>query len=141
MNHILVILETREGKIRKNSYEALSKANSIGKILGKEVECFIFGQLENGEKEKIFEVGADKIYHFSSEQLNLYNPVSYYNTMAEHLEKNLPFSIFLSATATGKDFAGYIAGKLKTGVAQDVISVEVKDGKFEIVKPMYAGKL
>lgn len=141
MHHILVILETRENKIRKNSFEALSKANSIGKILGKEVECFVFGKLENVEKEKIFEIGADKIYHFSSENLNLYNPLSYYETMAQNLKENLPAIILLSATAVGKDFAGYIAGKLKTAVAQDVISVEVKEGKFEIVKPMYAGKI
>lgn len=141
MHHILVLLETREKRIRKNSLEGLSKANSLAKILGKEVECFLFGQLEEGEKERIFEVGADKIYHFSSENLNLYNPLSFYETMAQRLESNIPYAIFLSATSTGKDFSSYIAGKLKTAVAQDVISVEVKDGKFEIIKPMYAGKL
>ncbi len=141
MNHILVIFEIREKVVRKSSFEALSKANSIAKKLGKTVEGILFGELEAGEIEKIFDLGIDKIYHFKSENLNLYNPIGYFDTLKEIIEKNLPFAIFLSATAIGKDFAGFIAGNLKTAVAQDVISIEAEDSSFEIIKPMYAGKL
>jgi electron transfer flavoprotein alpha subunit len=141
MNHILVIFEVREKIVRKSSFEALSKANSIGKTLGKAVEGILFGEVEGGQIEKIFDLGIDKLYHFKSENLNFYNPIGYFDTMVEFLEKNPPFAIILSATAIGKDFAGYIAGKLKTAVAQDIISIDIKDSSFEITKPMYAGKL
>ncbi len=53
----------------------------------------------------------------------------------------MPSAIFLSATQIGKDLAGYIGGKLLTAVAQDVISIEISNGNFKILKPMYAGKL
>lgn len=141
MHHILCIIEVREKVVKKSSFEVLSKAKKISREKGVEVEAILFGEIEDGQIDKLKEYGADKIYHSNKPELNLYNPLNYYETMKPVIEKTKPSAIFISATQIGKDFAGYIAGKLKTAVAQDVISVEYIDGKFKIVKPMYAGKL
>ncbi len=141
MHHFLCIIETREGIIRKSSLEALSKAKTLAKIKGVELEAISFGNLKEEQIERLKEFGADKIYYAKDESLNLYNPLEYFNTLKNILEKNMPSAIFLSATQIGKDLAGYIGGKLLTAVAQDVISIEISNGNFKILKPMYAGKL
>lgn len=141
MRHFFCILELRENKIRKSSLEALSKAKKLANLKNVQLDAIVFGEVEEEELEKIKEYGADKIYYAKDSELNLYNPINFFNTLKPIIEKDIPSAFFLSATQIGKDFSAYLAGKLKTAVAQDIISLEIEDGKFKILKPMYAGKL
>lgn len=141
MHHFFSIIEIREKIVRKSSLETLSKAKKLANLKKVELEAIVFGEVEEEQLNKLKEYGADKIYYAKDKELDLYNPINYFNTLKPMLENNKPSAIFLSATQIGKDFAGYLAGKLNTAVAQDIISLEIEDGKFKILKPMYAGKL
>src|SRR5262249_60883324 len=49
--------------------------------------------------------------------------------------------VLLPFTATGKDLAPRLAGKVGAGLASDCVALSLQDGRLQARRPMYAGKL
>lgn len=137
---ILVFMETRDGKIKKASLQALSEARRRGAELGAEVEAAAVGTGLDGIAGEVFQRGAAKLYLIENASLDAYSAQGHAQALFSLVNEVKPKAVFLSATAMGRDLAPRLAAKLGAGLASDCTKIAVVDGKLEFTRPIFAGK-
>ncbi len=137
---MLVYMEIRDGKIKKSSFEVLSEAKRKGDELGIEVSAVLVGGSVEGLASEPFRYGAAKVFVLENSLLSRYSPSGYTQAMYTLVEGMKPEAIFFAATSMGKDLAPRLAAKLGVSLASDCTGVTVKDGRLEVVRPVFAGK-
>ena len=137
---IAVYLETRDGKIKKSSLEALSEAGRRARELGAETAAVLVGGAVAALAPGAFALGAAKVYAIENKFLADFSSQAYALALAEFVGEAKPEVLFFAATAMGKDLAPRVAARLGVGLAQDCTRITVKAGALEFVRPIYAGK-
>ena len=138
-NKILAVLEQRENKIKKSSFEAVSTAVKLAGDLNIEAEALVIGN----EIENISEAGKygiKKLIHFKHDQLANYSTSAYTGIISSYASENGISVIVISATALGKDLAPHISARLNAGCLMDCVSLETSSGEIIATRPVYAGK-
>jgi electron transfer flavoprotein alpha subunit len=74
-------------------------------------------------------------------QLEHYNAVSYQLVLSNLIEERSPRVMFLGHTSYGIDLAPRLSAALKLPLISDCIEVEVREGRIEAVRRMYADKV
>ena len=136
---ILAVLEQRDGKLKKPSFEAVSTAIKIASELNLEIEAVAVGN----EITNLIEIGSygiKKITHLKSDKLQNYSSSGYSEVMANFAKEIDAEYILLANTSLGKDLAPYIAAKLNAGLIVDVINIDTSSGEIVATRPVYAGK-
>lgn len=131
-----VIVEQRDGNIRKVTYEMLSMAKKIGD----EVSAVVFGKSVEGLAPQFAKYGADKVYAVEGDLFAEYNTGAYVAQIAAMIAENNPNAVLFAHTFNGRDFASRLAQKLDAGLATDVIAAEISAGKGIFTRSIYAGK-
>ena len=137
---IAVYLETRDGKIKKSSLEALSEACRRAGELGVPTAAVLVGGDVAGLATGAFAAGASKAYVLEDAGLTAYSSQAYAAVLAGFVGEARPQALFFAATAMGRDLAPRVAARLGVSLASDCVKVTVKDGKLEFTRPIYAGK-
>ena len=109
---ILIVAERRDGELRRVSAEIAAKAASFG------------------DAEVVEITGTDR-----------YHPLAHSKAVAERARSSGVDAILAGATLNGRDLAARVAAKLGWAYAADCTDASVKDGAFEVKRPMYAGKV
>lgn len=136
MASVLIVGEHRDGKLKKSSFEIVSKMAS----LGYEVHVALLGESVSGFAGEFGPVGASKVHLIESPELKFYTAEGYTRGVVELAKALKPAAILASHTPTGRDFMPRVAYRLDAGYASDVISVEKDGEKLKVRRPMYAGK-
>jgi electron transfer flavoprotein alpha subunit len=84
--------------------------------------------------------GADRVHVFDDAELASYATESFARALAQVISDEKPAVVLLPYTAMGKDLAPRVAARVGAGLVSDVVKLEVKDGRLEARRPMYAGK-
>jgi len=137
---ILIFIEVREGKVKKPSLEALSEGKRRAKELNTEVSAVYLGHNLESLASEIFPYGASKVYILENPLLSHYSTAAYAQALFSLVEEIKPEIIFFSASSMGKDLAPRLAAKLGVTVATDCIKTSCRDGKLEVMRPIFAGK-
>lgn len=138
-NTILVYLEQREGKIKKASFEALSKAVELSTALQAEVKVVTIGN-EIDNLDQISKYGVNSVTVYKNEKLSNYSTSAYSNILTDAGKEINPKFVFIANTALGKDLAPLLAVKLNAGLIMDTVSLNIIDGNISAVRPVFAGK-
>ena len=109
---ILIVAERNDGRLRRVSAEIAAKAAAFG-------EC------------EVVEVTGTNRYH----------PVANATAVAEHAKSSGADAVLTGATLNGRDLGARVAAKLGWAYAADCTDASVRDGAFEVKRPMYAGKV
>ena len=137
---IAVFLETRDGKIKKSSFEALSEARRRADELGVETAAVLVGGAVAELAPGAFAYGAAKVYVMENELLADYSAQGYALALTTLAAEIRPEALIFPATAMGRDLAPRVAARLGVGLASDCVKVAVKDGELVFTRPIYAGK-
>jgi electron transfer flavoprotein alpha subunit len=137
---ILVYMEVRDGKIKKSSLECLSEAQRRGGDLGLDTAAVLVGHGLDSLAPEALRLGASKVYILENSLLSHYSPSGYTRALLSLVEEIKPEVILFAATSMGRDLAPRLAAKLGVGLASDCTRTTVKDGKLEVVRPIFAGK-
>ncbi len=139
MGNILVIGEHHEGKVKKVTFELVSKAAELAATLGGEVDAVLVGHgLQN--PEELGSYGAKKIYVVDTPKLEKYNTEGTVKVISEIATEVKPSVILGTASSLGKDFFPRLAARLGAGLATDCTDLKIQDGKLLATRPIYAGK-
>lgn len=138
---ILVFIEVREGKVKKSSLEALSEAKRRAEDLKTEVAAVLIGNNVESLASEVFPFGASKVYVLENSLLRNYSASGYAHALHSLAEETKPVAILFSASSLGKDFAPRLAAKLGVSVASDCTKTACRDGKLEVSRPIFAGKV
>jgi electron transfer flavoprotein alpha subunit len=137
---IAVFMETRDGKIKKSSLEALSEARRRAGEMGAEATAVLVGAAVAQLAPGAFALGATKVFALEGPALAEYSSQGYALALAGFVGEVKPAALFFAATAMGKDLAPRVAARLGVGLASDCTKITVKNGTLEFTRPIYAGK-
>jgi electron transfer flavoprotein alpha subunit len=140
MHMFLVFIETRDGKIKKSSLEALSEAKRRATELGTDVAAVLIGKDVDCLDPEIFSYGASRVFLLEHAELAQYSAQGFAGALHGLVKEISPKAVFFAATAMGKDLAPRLAAKLGVAMASDCTAVAAKDGTLVFTRPIYAGK-
>ena len=137
---ILVYIESRKGKVKKSSLEALSEARRRAEELKVEAQAVLAGSGLEGAASELFGRGASKVHLLENPLLDAYSAQGHALAVEALVRELKPAAVFFSATSLGKDLAPRLAARLGVSLASDCIRLTVQDGRLEYTRPIYAGK-
>jgi len=136
MPDVLVIVEASDGRIKRNSLEALSLAQKLKSGSGK-IHCCLLG----GRPSDAGKFGADIIYQNSNSELARGNSEAAVFFVSKLIEEIKPEYVISGAGFFGKDLCAQLSARHNAVLLNDVLSVTSENGKVLSEKPVYAGKV
>lgn len=141
-NEIWVLIERTGDEIEEVSLEMLGKASEISKSTGYSVVGILMGTPEKKLTEEVIKYGADSVIILKHEALNEYSNDLYVKSLFDLATSKTPQALFIGATYYGRDLAGRLAARLKTGLTANAVNIEMdKDDVLIFGVPAYGGKI
>jgi len=138
--NILVIVEQREGKLNRVSWETIAAGQAISAQTGWTLEAAVVG---SGIATIAGEVAAKKVakvYDVESARLEPYTPDAFAYALKEFLEKHPAKLVLMPHTYQVRDFVPQLATTLQTTAISDVIGYKYESGKLSFTRQMFQGK-
>jgi len=136
---ILVITENRNGKIKKQSFEAVSYASHLAKNSSGSVTAVVFGNVSSEELANLSKYGAAKILTVTSEIYQQLDNMLYTRAIEEIVNKENAKFVLFSHSHFGKAVAPRLSVRLKAGLATGVTSLPVTMSPFQVKRRSYNG--
>lgn len=136
---IIVFTENRGGKLKKNSFEAVSYAVNIAENTSKPVVAVSVGDLSDDELATLAKYGAGKIVSVNDATWKSNDSQAYTKLMAEIAEKENADIFIFSHSNEGLAIAPRLAVKLKAGLITNVISIPSGFSPLTIKRKTYNG--
>ncbi len=136
---VLVYTENWDGKFKKLSFELVSFAAGIAKMMSSSVTAVSIGKVEENELKKLGNYGAAKIISISNDQLVLLDNQAYSSVISDIALKENASVIVISNNNTGKAIAPRIAVRLKAGVGSGISKLPLSLNPFTLYKRTYSG--
>src|SRR5687768_2683000 len=140
MAPIITFAEHRDGTLRRPSLEAVSEARRLADALGTSVDAILVGSGIAPLAAELAAYGADRVHVVDSPELASYATEGFARVVAQVIAQEKPKAVLIPYTAMGKDLAPRVAARVGAGLVSDVVSLNVKEGKLQARRPMYAGK-
>ncbi|HEX6158820.1 MAG TPA: electron transfer flavoprotein subunit alpha/FixB family protein [Thermoanaerobaculia bacterium] len=134
MPGVLVVCESKDGKLKKASREALSAGRKLAGEGAGDLAAFL---VDAGTASEAGRYGAKKAYVAA---LGDYTTEKYTAAVEQVIKDLQPSVVLLAGTSNGRDLAPRVAARAGAGVASDVDRLEWKDGKLTARRPVYAGR-
>ncbi|HSW55677.1 MAG TPA: electron transfer flavoprotein subunit alpha/FixB family protein [Ignavibacteriaceae bacterium] len=138
-NKILVVLEQREGIIKRSGFEAASTASKLAKDLNTSADAVVVGDAISNINE-ISKYGLQKVIHLKNSELAYYSSSGYTEVITNLAKENSYDILILSNTALGKDLAPRLSIKLDAGCIVDCVKLNLSGSDLILTRPAYAGK-
>jgi electron transfer flavoprotein alpha subunit len=135
----LVVAETRGGKLRQVSFEAIQAAK-LSSDADDQVAALLIGSNISALANELAAYGADPIYVMDHAELTSYHPDAYLKAVENVIETVNPHAVYFGHTSVGRDLAPLVAATLQAGQISDVTAIENSGGQVMFTRPLYAGK-
>ena len=136
---VLVYTENWDGKFKKLSFELVSYASGVAKMLNCSLTALSIGKVEEAELKRLGDYGANRILSVDNETLASLDNQAYTNVIAEVAGKVNASVIIISNNNTGKAVAPRLSVKLKAGVGSGVSKLPLSVNPFTVYKRAYSG--
>ncbi|HUP64270.1 MAG TPA: electron transfer flavoprotein subunit alpha/FixB family protein [Thermoanaerobaculia bacterium] len=140
MAKILVVCESKDGKLNKSSKEALSAGRSLATESGGELHAAVLGTAGEASAAEAGRFGAKKLFSAGDSSLDAYGTEPWTAAVKAVIDQASPDVVLFLGTSAGRDLAPRLAARLGVGVASDVDRLEWADGKLKARRPVYAGR-
>ncbi|MAW31396.1 MAG: electron transfer flavoprotein subunit alpha [Flavobacteriales bacterium] len=133
---ILVYTESWEGKFRKSTFEAVSYASEVAKMLSTNVIAVSFGEESEEELAKLGNYGAEKV--FACNKIEKGDSETTSNFLAENsVDANI---IVFASTNTSKMIASRLSAKIKAGVVSNAIELPLEVSPVTLKRKSFSSK-
>jgi len=141
MANVLVVAESRGGRVTGASREATSLAAVLAASLGGSAEALVVGGPGAGaEAASLGRFGASAVTVAEHDALSEHHPEAYASAVVEHARAGGYAAVLFPATTQGKDLAPRVAAHLDVPLATDVTAAGVDGGKIVFERPVFSGK-
>lgn len=137
---VLFFVETSNGKVKKNSFEAASFAAQVAGKLGTEAIGLSLGSANDGELANLGIYGAKKVVHAANAAFDNFDAGVYAKAIADAADKTGADVVVLSMSLTGKAVAPRVAVKLGAGIVSGAVSLPDTSNGFVVKKGAFSGK-
>jgi electron transfer flavoprotein alpha subunit len=136
---ILAILDQKEGRLNRFSFETAAVAKKIADEIHLETVAVVMGNEINNINE-ISKYGLFKAVYFKNENLEKYSPSAYCDIITDFVKETGAEYLLFSNTSTGKDLAPRVSIRINAGCIMDCIKLDSSTGEIIATRPVYAGK-
>jgi electron transfer flavoprotein alpha subunit len=136
---VLVYTENWDGKFKKLSFELVSYATGIAKMLDTKVTAVSIGKVEENELKRLGTYGANKIINVISDKLSVFDSQAYTSILSEIASKENAAVIVISNNNEGKAIGPRLSVRLKAGVGSGVSKLPMNLNPFTVYKRTYSG--
>jgi electron transfer flavoprotein alpha subunit len=136
---VLVYTENWDGKFKKLSFELVSYAAGIAKMLDTKVTAVSIGKVDENELMRLGTYGANKILNVISDKLVVFDSQAYTSILSEIATKENASVIVISNNNAGKAIAPRLSVRLKAGVGSGVSRLPMSLNPFTVYKRTYSG--
>lgn len=132
---VLVYIEMSKGKIKSSSLELLTAAQKTN------LKIFTLSMNSTSvDLKELSNFNVAEHFEYKDESLSKYNPELFSKHMIDVINSTKSEIILGSSSALTKDLFPSVAAKICAGFAADGIQLTWNSPRFDVKKPMYAGK-
>jgi len=140
MDMILVVVEQREGKLNRVSWETITAGQTIAAQTGWTLEAAVVGSGVAAIAVEVAEKKLAKVYDVESPKLEPYTPDAFAYVLQQFLAKHPAKLVLMPHTYQVRDFVPKLATALESTAISDVIGAKYEAGKLLFTRQMFQGK-
>ena len=137
---ILVVVEQKDGKLNRVSWETLTGAQALAAETGWALEAAVVGSGVGDVANKVAAKKVAKVYTLESAKLEPYTPDGFVAALKGFIERKQPKLVLMQHTYQVRDFAPKLATALNRALISDAIGYKYEGGKLLLTRPMFQGK-
>jgi electron transfer flavoprotein alpha subunit len=137
---ILVIVEQREGKLNRVSWEIVAAGQAIAAATGWALEAAVAGANPTGFATEVAGKKVAKVYAVESPKLEPYTPDAFAAALKQLITAKGPKLVLLPHTYQVRDFVPKLATSMGRAVISDCIGFKHENGKLVFTRQMFQGK-
>jgi electron transfer flavoprotein alpha subunit len=138
---ILVVVEQREGKLNRVSWETITAGQAIAAATGWALEAAVVGSGVNSIASEVAGKKVAKVYDIEAPKLEPYTPDAFAAGLKRFLESRQPKLVLMPHTYQVRDFVPKLATAMGRAVISDCIGFKHESGKLVFTRQMFQGKL
>lgn len=139
-NSILVVVEQREGKLNRVSWETVTAAQAIAAETGWTLEAAVFGHDIAGIAAEVAAKKLAKVCAIESLKLARYTPDAAVVALKQFIQQKQPGLVLMPHTYQVRDFAPQLATALGRTLISDCIGFRKDGDKLLFTRQMFQGK-
>src|SRR5262252_7191640 len=137
---ILVVVEQKDGKLNRVSWETLTGAQGLAAETGWALEAAVVGSGVGDVANQVAAKKVAKVYALESGKLEPYTPDGFVAALQGFIEQKQPKLVLMPHTYQVRDFAPKLATALNRALISDAIGYKYESGKLLFTRPMFQGK-
>ncbi len=137
---LLALAEQRDNVFKKSAFEVTKAGRTTADKTGSELIVLVIGSAVESIAEELGGYGATRVLIMEDPKLEKYSTTAYAKIVSAVAQKEEVDTVFISASALGKDLAPRVAVRLSAGLVADCTSLDVKEGEVIATRPIFAGK-
>jgi electron transfer flavoprotein alpha subunit len=140
--NVWVFIEQTEGEAARVSWELLGAGGELARTLGVELCAVVIGENVEHLCREAFLYGAAKAYILDHPVYRHYRTEPYLDACCHLIDKFKPEIVLMGASGMGRDLAGAVATRLKTGLTADCTGLGIDDNRNLMqTRPAFGGNI
>jgi electron transfer flavoprotein alpha subunit len=137
---ILVVVEQREGKLNRVSWETLTAGQALAAETGWPLEAAIVGAGVSSVAAEVAAKKVAKVYAIENAKLEPYTPDAFVAALKQFIASKKPKIVLMPHTYQVRDFVPKLATALGTSAISDVIGFKKEGDTLLFTRQMFQGK-
>ena len=138
---ILVVVEQREGKLNRVSWETITAGQAIAAATGWTLEAAVVGANGASVAAEVAAKKVAKVYSVESPKLEPYTPDAFAAALKQFLATLQPKLVLMPHTYQVRDFVPKLVTAMQRTVISDCVGFKYEGGKLLFTRQMFQGKL
>src|ERR1700677_2325122 len=138
---ILVIVEQRESKLTRVSWETITAGQAVAAATGWSLEAAVVGTSVGTLAAEVAGKKIAKVYAVESPKLEPYTPDAFAAALKQFLAAKQPKLVLMTHTYQVRDFVQNLDTTMGRTVISDCIGFKHENGKLTFTRQMFQGKL
>jgi electron transfer flavoprotein alpha subunit len=138
---ILVVVEQREGKLNRVSWETITAGQAIAAATGWSLEAAVVGANASSIAAEVAGKKLAKVYAVESPKLEPYTPDAFAAALKQLITSKQPKLVLMPHTYQVRDFVPKLATAMGRAVVSDCIGFRHENGRLLFTRQMFQGKL
>jgi electron transfer flavoprotein alpha subunit len=141
MSGILVVIEQREGRIARISWEALAAGQRLSAQLGQPITAVLLGSATESLASEIAAHAEAKVIRVEHPLLAQYGPDGFTLALQQLIQTESPAYVVFPHTYQVRDYAPALAARLGQVLIGDVVDIAAENGSPIFTRQLMQGRL
>ncbi|MCI0351153.1 MAG: electron transfer flavoprotein subunit alpha/FixB family protein [Acidobacteriales bacterium] len=137
---ILVVVEQREGKLNRVSWETVAAGQAIAAETGAQLEAAVVGAGVGAIANEVAGKKFSKVYAVESPRLARYTPDGFVAALKQFISQKQPKMVLMPHTYQVRDFAPKLVTALGRSLISDAVGYKKDGNRLLFTRQMFQGK-